>query len=108
MTPSTTANQFQATLELPIGVTGYRIVLKDQHGFTNRNPPRRGITLAPDSPPQVELLAEVLKDPQDDGPLDDYEVNGMPLAVGGQVQVGWQARSPLGIDEVYIVYRVNE
>ena len=39
--------------------------------------------------------SEVLKDPRDPGPLDDYEVNGMPLVFGGQVQVGYAARSPL-------------
>jgi hypothetical protein len=56
----------------------------------------------------VNLLAEVLKDPSEDGPLDDFEVNGMPLALGGQVQVGYAVRSPLGVARARIVYRVND
>ncbi|MFO0937692.1 MAG: hypothetical protein U0798_14395 [Gemmataceae bacterium] len=98
----------QATFTLPPRPTAYRIEVVDRNGFKNANPPRRGITLAPDDPPHVQLLAEVLKDPRDPGPLDDYDVTGMPLVPGGQVQVGYFARSPLGIQRVRIAYRVNE
>lgn len=98
----------EATFTLPPRPTAYRIEVTDRNGFANANPPRRGITLAPDDPPRVQLLAEVLKDPKDAGPLDDYDVTGMPLVLGGQVQIGYSARSPLGIQKARIVYRVNE
>ena len=97
-----------ATFGLPDRSASYRIEAVDEHGFAVLNPPHRGITLAPDEPPRVELLQEVLKGTSDGGPLDDYEVNGMPLLMGGQVQVGYRARSPLGLDRAFIVYRVNE
>ncbi|HRM75394.1 MAG TPA: DUF935 family protein, partial [Paracoccus sp. (in: a-proteobacteria)] len=32
--------------------------------------------------PTVTLLPEVLKDPKEEGPLDDFDVSGMPLRVG--------------------------
>ena len=101
-------NAADVTFTLPPRPTGYRIEVTDANGFANANPPRRGIKLAEDEPPRVQLLAEVLKDPKDAGPLDDYDVTGMPLVPGGQVQVGYFARSPLGIQRARIAYRVNE
>ena len=98
----------QARAALPKGVTGYRVEAVDDHGFKNPFPPFRGVTVAPDRPPAVSLLAEALKDPKEDGPLDDYLVDGMPLRLGGQVQVGYAARSPIGIARAYLVYRVND
>ncbi len=98
----------EATFDLPPRPTGYRVEVADEFGFANANPPRRGITLAPDEPPRVNLLQETLKGPQDDGPPDDYEVNGMPLGLGGQVQVAYAARSPLGLSRAQVMYRVNE
>lgn len=56
----------------------------------------------------MNLLAEVLKDPKAPGPLDDYEVSGMPLIIGGQVQIGYSTRSPLGLSRAFVMYRVNE
>ncbi len=93
---------------LPPRPSGYRIEVVDDNGFKNLNPPFRGITLAPDRPPEVRLLPECLKDPKEDGPLDDFLVDGMPLRLGGQVQVGYLAKSPIGISKAYIVYRVND
>ena len=90
------------------GATAYRIHCRDEFSFVNLYPPTRGITLTPDRPPEVRLLPEVLKDPKEDGPLDDYSVEGMPLRLGGQIQVGWYAKSPLGLARAYIVYRIND
>lgn len=93
---------------IPNNAVGYRIHVTDDNGFANLNPPRRGIGLAPDDPPRVNLLPEILKDPRDPGPIDDYEVTGMPLVLGGRVQIGYSARSPLGLDRAFIMYRVND
>jgi hypothetical protein len=98
----------EAVFDLPPRPSGYRVEVADEFGFANSHPPRRGITLAPDEPPRVSLLQETLKGPQDDGPLEDYEVNGMPLGLGGQVQVAYAARSPLGLSRARVMYRVNE
>jgi hypothetical protein len=94
--------------KLPARPSSYRVQVVDENGFANSNPPRRGIHLAPDEPPHVNLLSETLKGPSDQGAADDYEVNGMPLTLGGQVQVGYIARSPLGLSRARIMYRVNE
>jgi hypothetical protein len=98
----------EAVFDLPPRPSGYRIEVADRYRFANAHPPRRGINIAPDEPPRVNLLQETLKGPQDDGPLDDYEVNGMPLGLGGQVQVAFAARSPLGLSRAQVMYRVNE
>jgi hypothetical protein len=97
-----------AVFDIPPKAVAYRVEVADDNGFANRTPPRRGITAAPDDPPRVALLAEVLKDPKEPGPLDDYEVTGMPLVLGGQVQVAYTARSPLGLSRAFVIYRVNE
>ena len=93
---------------LPAKASGYRIECVDDNGFKNVNPPYRGITVAADRPPEVRLLPEVLKDPKEDGPIDDFLVDGMPLRLGGQVQVGYYAKSPLGLAKAYLAYRVND
>jgi hypothetical protein len=91
----------------PTTVVGYRVLATDEFGFDALNPPRRGLIVAPDPVPAVTLLPEVLKDPKEDGPLDDFDVSGMPLRVGGQVQVGYSARSPYGLSRAFVVYRVQ-
>ncbi len=97
-----------AVATIPAKAVGYRILVTDDNDFANLNPPRRGIGIAPDDPPRVNLLPEILKDPRDPGPIDDYEVTGMPLVLGGRVQIGYAARSPLGLDRAFIMYRVND
>ena len=97
-----------AFLDLPSRASSYRIELMDDNDFANANPPRRGIAMAADDPPRVNLLSEVLKDPKEPGPLDDYDVSGMPLVLGGQVQIGYAGRSPLGLSSARIMYRVND
>lgn len=108
MTLSDDRTTAELTAEIPPAAVAYRVHLTDDNGFANLNPPRRGIAVAPDDPPRVNLLAEVLKDPGETGPLEDYEVNGMPLLLGGQVLIGYTARSPLGLSRAEIMYRVND
>ena len=91
----------------PPRATAYRVFAADRHGFGLAAPPRRGLTVQADTPPAVTRLAEVLKDPKEDGPAEDFDVSGMPLRVGGQVQVGYAARSPLGLARAVAVYSVN-
>ena len=98
----------EATFDLAKLPTGYSIEMLDDNDFPNLSPPRRGISVSPDRAPDVRLLDEVLKSPKDSGPLDDYEVRGMPLAKDGRVQVAYAAQSPLGISSAWIVYRVYD
>jgi hypothetical protein len=91
----------------------YRIEVTDSHGFKNLLPPSRALIVQADEPPRVTLLQEAFKDPDPNasdgkGPIDDYEVNGMPIVAGGPFLVGYNARSPMGIGEVRIYYRVND
>lgn len=97
-----------AQFDIPSGVNAYRIEVTDENGFANLTPPRRGIAVLPDRPPLVTLTDEVLMPAWETGPLDDFEVRGMPLVVGGQIQIGYSARSPLGLDKAFVVYRVND
>lgn len=92
---------------LPPRPSAYRVEVEDEYGFANLHPPRRGISLAPDNPPMVRLLPEVLKDPKEEGPLDDFRVDWMQLRLGGQIQVGYEAASPIGLDRAFLVYRVR-
>ena len=102
-------SQASIVFDLPERPSGYRIDVIDENGFVNLNPPRRGITIMPDEAPLVELLTEVLTDtPLAPNVLELEEVNGMPLVLGGDVQIGYRARSPLGLARAYIIYRVNE
>lgn len=99
-----------ATVSAPMisgDVVAYRIEVIDENRFRNANPPRRGIASGNYKTPSVKLLPEVLKDPKEPGPLEDFAVDGMPLVLEGQVQIGYHARSPLGISNVFIWYRVN-
>lgn len=98
------------SFEMATNPSGYRVELVDDNNFANLSPPRRGVSALPDEPPEVELLQEILIDPASATPaaMEDAEVNGMPLADGGQVMIGYRARSPLGISRVNILYKVND
>lgn len=108
MTLSEDRQSAEATFDLSKFPTGYSVELLDDNDFPNLSPPRRGITISPDRAPEVRLLDEVLKAPKDLGPIDDYEVRGMPLAKDGRVQIAYAAQSPLGISSAWIIYRVYD
>jgi hypothetical protein len=97
-----------ATFTIPPGVNGYRVEVTDEFDLNNLTPPRRGISVLPDRPPTVLLNDELLMAGSDTGPADDYEVRGIPLILGGQIQIGYQARSSLGVARAAIIYRVND
>jgi hypothetical protein len=96
------------TFPIPPGVNGYRVDVTDDFGLINLTAPRRGISVLPDRPPTVLLNDELLMAGTDTGPADDYEVRGMPLVLGGQIQISYQARSGLGVARAAVIYRVND
>ncbi len=108
MTLSEDRQSAEATFDLSKFPTGYSVEMLDDNDFPNLSPPRRGISISPDRAPDVRLLDEVLKAPKDLGPIDDYEVRGMPLAKDGRVQIAYAAQSPLGISSAWVVYRVYD
>ena len=108
MTLSPDGGTAAVQFDIPAGANSYRIEVLDEHGFANLVAPRRGITLLADRPPYVTLNDEVLMPAWETGPLDDYEVRGMPLVLGGQIQVGYTAKSVLGLAQAFVVYRVND
>jgi hypothetical protein len=88
----------------------YRLDLTDRRGFTNPAPIRRGVKMWVDQPPEVERMPESTRhpDPNDyygGGDVQIYQID-MPLSPGGKVMVNYHARSPLGIGEVSLAYRV--
>jgi hypothetical protein len=88
----------------------YRIELTDAIGFKNPVPIRRQITTWVDQPPAVEILRESMRNPDPSaadgqGDPDEYAfVN--PLVAGRKVMIIYRARSPIGIGEVNLRYRV--
>ncbi|MCU0705375.1 MAG: hypothetical protein MUF18_15490 [Fimbriiglobus sp.] len=108
MTLDPTRTTATATFAIPPGVNGYRVEVTDDYNFANLSPPRRGISVLPDRPPTVVLNDELLMPGWETGPPDDYEVRGMPLVLGGQIQISYQARSSLGIARAAVIYRVND
>jgi hypothetical protein len=98
--------QAEGLFRLEPGDTAYRIVVRDRHGFANGDPPRRGIRTVPLDPPQVALLPEHFRYAGDTGSLEDYEVEGMPVPLGGKIRIGYFASAPYGLGRGQLRYRV--
>ena len=108
MTLSADGTLATGRFQVPETPGSYRIEVVDQYGFENLHPPRRGIVIMDDVPPDVVLMPEVLKAPSDVGPPEEYDSSWMPLLLSGNgVPVIWSASSPFGIDEAYLIYRVR-
>ncbi len=88
------------------GDTAYRIVVQDEFGFANSDPPRRGIRSAPPDPSQVALLPEQFRYSSDKGSGGDYEVEGMPVPLGRKVRIGYTAAAPNGLSRAWLGFRV--
>jgi hypothetical protein len=97
----------RATFQLDPKLLAYKIDVKDQFGFGNSTPPRRGIALATDEPPHVTLLPERFAG-LGEAATDDTDVEGMPIPLGKNIRIAYLAQSPLGIRAARLVYRVNE
>lgn len=99
----------EAVFDLRPGENAYQITVADEHGFDNRPPPRRVIRLVKEEPPQVYLLREVF--PPGDrfvstGLAEDFEVEGMPVPLGGSVRIGYSATGPYGLGRAEVWYRL--
>jgi hypothetical protein len=102
------------TFDLRPAETAYRVRVVDRYDFANASAPPRGISIVPERPPQVTLLRErFLPDKafRTAGGDEDYEVDGMPLAldtrgVPGPVRVRYTAIGPYGLGSARLRYRV--
>jgi hypothetical protein len=90
--------------------TAYQVVVIDRHGFDNVPPPRRGIRLVPEEPPQVTLLPEQFNPsgPFRDlgGPAEDFQMEGMPVPLGAKMRVAYTCRGPWGLGHAKMMFRV--
>jgi hypothetical protein len=101
------AKSAEGTFTLRRNLLAYRVEVKDEHGFTNSAPPRRGIALSADEPPHVALLPERFAAPGE-AATEETEVEGMPVPLGGAIRIAYLAQSPLGLSRARLVYRINE
>jgi hypothetical protein len=90
--------------------SAYRIVVEDEHAFRNADPPRRGIKIVPEEPPTVALLPEQFLPDQYPGAgvAEDFEVEGVPIPMGGSIRIAYTATHPFGLGRATLQYRVNE
>lgn len=100
------------TFELRAEEIAYRIVVEDEYGFTNLDPPRRGIKIVEEDAPQVVLLPEQFA-PEQAGLLgrsgaEDFEVEGVPIPLGGSIRIAYAAMHPYGLGAARLQYRINE
>lgn len=88
----------------------YRLVVTDENEFANADPPRRGLRIVPEDAPQVTLLPEQFAPDQLAlaGAADDFEVEGLPIPLGGSIRVAYAASHPFGLGEARMHYRINE
>jgi hypothetical protein len=99
----------EGTFPLLEGDTSYRLLVWDQYQFENIPAPQRSIRLVPEVPPQVTLLREEF--PPSNAATDrlfseDFEVDGMPVPVGGRVRIAYYCAGAYGLGRAQLVYRV--
>jgi hypothetical protein len=102
----------EGTFDLRPAETAYRVVLADEHGFANLDPPRRGLRIVPEEAPQVALLPEQFLPEQlaliGRGAAEDFEVEGVPIPLGGSIRIAYTASHPYGLGAAKLFYRINE
>lgn len=96
----------EATFDLRPGETAYRIVVEDRHGFANAAPPRRGLTIVPDEPPRVMLLPERFPAPEAAGDVEEPDVEGMPIPLGGPIRIAYYCAHPYGLGRARLAWRL--
>ena len=112
----------QATVQIDLGPEDrlWQAEAVSVDGLGTRNPLRRRVEIWAETPPRVELLSELMIPGTPSGifagknkntalrqALEEHEVDGVPVPVGGRFRVGWNAASRSGIASARMVYRVN-
>lgn len=108
------AQEAEGSFTPQAGEAVYRVIVVDAFGFRNNDPPRRSIRILPDELPRVTLLPELFPAPNSQGSLDDFEVSGIPVPLGGSVRIAYTCSSAYGLGRPdqnrtpRLRYRVNE
>lgn len=82
---------------------GYRVVVKDEHGFDNVPPPRRTLRVVPEEPPTIALLRNTFSDSREQA---DFDVEGLPVVIGGQIRIPYVCYGNYGLGKAQVMYRV--
>src|SRR5205085_4150251 len=72
-----------------------------------------GLRIVPEEPPAVALLPEAFLPEQAAlaglrGVADDFEVEGVPIPLGGAIRIAYTATHPYGLGSAKLYYRINE
>lgn len=98
----------------------YKVFAKDQYKFTNSDVPRRTIEIADPDLPSVKLVKDRFPEELNAIFNPDDEIEGLPVRLGGNIRIEYNARSPIGfrdpqkgigdrlIAPARLVYRVND
>lgn len=93
------------TAELRFDLTpeysGYRIIVKDEHGFDNKYYPRRSLRMVPEEPPTVTLLRDTFGEG-----TDSFDLEGLPVMLGGKIRIPYRVDAPYSMSRAFILYRV--
>jgi hypothetical protein len=90
----------EAQFNLTPGLSGYRVIVKDQYGFDNAPYPRRSLRLVAEEPPQVSLLRDTF------GIGADFDLEGLPVVIGKQIRIPYVCYGAYGLGKAQILYRV--
>ena len=104
MTVGSDGMSAEIKFDLAEGLTGYRVIVKDKHGFPNTPPPRRSVRLVPEEPPQVALLRDTFVDVKDS--RADFDLEGLPVVIGGEIRIPYVCFGNYGLGKAQVLYRV--
>lgn len=100
MKPLGDGRRAEATFDLRPEESGYRVVVANEHKFTNVPPPRRTVRVVPEEAPQVALLRDSF------GTDADSNIEGIPVPLGGPIRIPYVAHGPYGLGQARVLYRV--
>jgi len=104
--PGSEPQTLEAVWPLLSGDDSYRVVVRDGNGFENADPPRRSIRELPLEPVEVVLLPETFAREGDTGPLEDREVEGIPILLGQRFRLEYRCAARYGLSHAQLRYRV--
>ncbi|MSQ96702.1 MAG: hypothetical protein EXR98_19410 [Gemmataceae bacterium] len=89
----------EATFDLVPGLTGYRMVVKNEYGFANVPPKRRSLRLVPEEAPQITLLRDTF------GRDADFDLEGLPVLLGESIRIPYVCFGQYGLSRAQVRYR---
>lgn len=90
----------EATFDLAPGLTGYRMIVKNEHGFANVPPKRRSLRLIPEEAPQITLLRDTF------GRDADFDLEGLPVLLGESIRIPYVCFGQYGLSRGQVRYRI--